>query len=257
MLVVNASNRQKIVDWIQGHLTPEHGVRFEDQTTDTAMIAVQGPNAIRLVEPLVDTPVAALKYYSGAVTQIRGAPGIVSRTGYTGEDGCELIVPAADAATLWEQLAEDGAALGLQPAGLGARDTLRLEAAMPLYGHELSEQIDPYQAGLGFAVHLKDRHFIGHAALTKSKEAGDWPRRVGLQMGGKRVAREQFAVLAAGEVVGAVTSGTYSPTLERPIAMAYVRSDVADVGTELEVDIRGRRVSAQVVLLPFYRRHRT
>ncbi|MDP7301749.1 MAG: glycine cleavage T C-terminal barrel domain-containing protein, partial [Pirellulaceae bacterium] len=120
-----------------------------------------------------------------------------------------------------------------------------------------SEQIDPYQAGLGFAVHLKDRHFIGHAALTKSKEAGDWPCRVGLQMGGKRVAREQFAVLAAGEVVGAVTSGTYSPTLERPIAMAYVRSDVADVGTELEVDIRGRTVSAQVVPLPFYRRHRT
>ena len=264
MLVVNASNRQKIVDWINGHLTPEHvvgahgvrahGVRFEDQTTDTAMIAVQGPNAIELVEPLVDTPVAALKYYSGVVTQIRGAAGIVSRTGYTGEDGCELIVPAADAAALWEQLAQDGAALGLQPAGLGARDTLRLEAAMPLYGHELSEQIDPYQAGLGFAVHLKDRHFIGHAALAKSKEAADRPCRVGLRLEGKRVAREHFTVLAAGEVVGAVTSGTYSPTLERPIAMAYVRSDVADVGTELEVDIRGRRVSAQVVPLPFYRR---
>jgi aminomethyltransferase len=252
MLVVNASNREKIVDWIQGHLTSEHDVRFEDQTTDTAMIAIQGPNAIKLVEPLVDTSVSALKYYSGAVTRIRGTTGIVSRTGYTGEDGCELIVPASDAAPLWEQLAEEGAALGLQPAGLGARDTLRLEAAMPLYGHELSEQIDPFQAGLGFAVHLKDRDFIGRAALVTSQEASDWPRRVGLRIEGKRVAREHFSVLAAGEVVGVVTSGTYSPTLERPIAMAYVRSDLADVGTELEVDIRGRRVSAEVVPLPFY-----
>ena len=125
---------------------------------------------------------------------------------------------------------------------------------MPLYGHELSEQIDPYQAGLGFAVHLKDRQFIGHAALARSKEAADRPRRVGLQMEGKRVAREHFTVLAAGEVVGEVTSGTYSPTLERPIAMAYVRSDVAEVGTRLEIDIRGRSVSASVVPLPFYRR---
>jgi aminomethyltransferase len=254
MLVVNASNRQKIVDWIASHLTPEHDVRFVDQTTDTAMIAVQGPHAIKLVEPLVDTPVAALKYYSGAVTQIRGGAGIVSRTGYTGEDGCELIVPAADAVPLWEQLVTNGAGDGLQAAGLGARDTLRLEAAMPLYGHELSEQIDPYQAGLGFAVHLKDRDFIGRAALVLSKEASDRPRRVGLQIEGKRVAREHFTILAAGEVVGEVTSGTFSPTLERPIAMAYVRSDVADVGTQLKVDIRGRRVSAEVVPLPFYRR---
>jgi len=149
-------------------------------------------------------------------------------------------------------LAEEGAAWGLQPAGLGARDTLRLEAAMPLYGHELSEQIDPFQAGLGFAVHLKDRDFIGRAALVTSKEASDWPRRVGLRIEGKRVAREHFSVLAAGEVVGTVTSGTFSPTLERPIAMAYVRSDLAHVGTKLEVDIRGRRVSAEVVPLPFY-----
>jgi len=222
MLVVNASNRQKIVDWIVGHLKPEHDVRFVDQTTDTAMIAVQGPKALSLVEPLVNTPVAELKYYSGATTQIRGGTGIVSRTGYTGEDGCELIVPSADATPLWEQLVTDGAAVGLQAAGLGARDTLRLEAAMPLYGHELSEQIDPYQAGLGFAVHLKDRDFIGRAALVRSKQASDWPRRIGLRIEGKRVAREHFPVLAAGEVVGEVTSGTYSPPLERPIAMANV-----------------------------------
>jgi len=255
LLVVNASNRGKIVDWIQRHLKPEHDVQMEDQTIDTAMIAVQGPQAIQLVEPLVEASVGELDYYSGTVTRVRGASGIVSRTGYTGEDGCELIVPAREATGLWERLAADGAALGLQPAGLGARDTLRLEAAMPLYGHELSEQIDPYQAGLGFAVHLKDREFIGHAALAKAKAAGpDRPRRVGLQIEGKRVAREHFAVTAAGEVVGEVTSGTFSPTLEKPIAMAYLRSDLAEVGTEVEVDIRGRSVIARVVPLPFYKR---
>jgi aminomethyltransferase len=252
--VVNASNREKIVAWIQRYLAPAHNVRFADQTVATTMIAVQGPNALELVAPMVARSVEGLGYYSGGVTQIRGSVGIVSRTGYTGEDGCELIVPAAEARGLWEQLATAGAALGLRPAGLGARDTLRLEAAMPLYGHELSEQIDPYQAGLGFAVHLKDRQFIGHAALAKSKEAADWPRRVGLLLEGKRVAREHFKVLVAGEVVGEVTSGTFSPTLERPIAMAYVRADAAEVGTELEVDIRGRSVSANVVPLPFYQR---
>ena len=254
MLVVNASNREKIVDWIQGHLTPDHDVRFTDETVATAMIAVPGPNALKLVAPLVAASVEALKNYSGCATKIRDSVGIASRTGYTGEDGCELIVPAVAAAGLWEQLADDGAALGLQPAGLGARDTLRLEAAMPLYGHELSEKIDPYQAGLGFAVHLKNRQFIGHAALAKSKETTGRPCRVGLLIDGKRVAREHFDVLSAGEVVGEVTSGTFSPTLERPIAMAYVRSDVAEVGTELTVDIRGRSVSASVVPLPFYQR---
>lgn len=254
MLVVNASNRGKIVDWIDRHLTPDWDVRCEDQTTATAMLAVQGPRAVELVEPLVDTSIAGLAYYSGVVTRIGGAAGIISRTGYTGEDGCELIVPAAAADTLWERLVADGAASGLQPAGLGARDTLRLEAAMPLYGHELSEQIDPYQAGLGFAVHLKDRQFIGREALVKSKETAAWPRRVGLLMEGKRVAREHFTVSAAGQAVGEVTSGTFSPTLERPIAMAYVRADVADVGTELEVDIRGRSAPARVVPMPFYQR---
>jgi len=163
-------------------------------------------------------------------------------------------VPSSDAPALWARLLADGAAIGAQAAGLGARDTLRLEAAMPLYGHELSEQIDPYQAGLGFAVHLKNRQFVGHAALTEAKAATDRPCRVGLLMDGRRVAREHFPVLAAGEVVGEVTSGTFSPTLERPIAMAYVRSDVAEVGTGVEVDIRGRAVSAEVVALPFYRR---
>lgn len=254
LLVVNASNRRKVVDWVVRHLTPAHDVRFEDQTTDTAMIAVQGPRAIQLVEPLVEASIGGLEYYCGTVTQIRGVKGIASRTGYTGEDGCELIVPAAAAAGLWEQLTVEGAVLGLQPAGLGARDTLRLEAGMPLYGHELSEQINPYQAGLGFAVHLKDRQFIGSEALARSKEATDLPRRVGLLVEGNRVAREHFSVSFAGEVVGEVTSGTYSPTLERPIAMAYVRSDVAQVGTELEIDVRGRAVSARVTPLPFYRR---
>jgi len=254
LLVVNASNRQKIVDWIHRHLSPDDDVRFTDQTTATAMLAVQGPRAVGLADPLVDASIAGLEYYAGVATRIGGAAGIASRTGYTGEDGCELIVPAEAAADLWERLVAAGSTAGLQPAGLGARDTLRLEAAMPLYGHELSEQIDPYQAGLGFAVHLKDRRFIGSEALAKRKAASATSRRVGLLMEGQRVAREHFAVSSGGRVVGEVTSGTFSPTLERPIAMAYVRSDVAEVGTELEVDIRGRAAPARVVPLPFYRR---
>ena len=254
LLVVNASNRAKIVAWVKQHLPDAKGVTYEDQTVETAMIAVQGPHALRALQPLVDVQLEALRYYAGQAAHIVGHAGIVSRTGYTGEDGCELIVPAMAAVNVAERLFKAGAALGIQPAGLGARDTLRLEAAMPLYGHELSEAINPFQAGLGFAVQLKDRDFIGAAALRELKKDPRQSRRIGLELSGKRVPREHYPVLAKGDAVGEITSGTFSPTLERPIAMAYVQPDAAEPGTELTVDIRGRAEAARVVGLPFYRR---
>lgn len=254
MLVVNASNREKIVAWIESQRDAAEQFEFQDVTHATAMLAVQGPASLTIVKDALDIDVAPMKYYSAASCDVVGRESIISRTGYTGEDGCELIVDADVAMQITDRLHDVGRPINLQPAGLGARDTLRLEAAMPLYGHELSEEIHPYQAGLGFAVQLKDRQFVGSAALGQLKLKDDYPQRVGLELAGKRVPREGYELTFQGEAVGAVTSGTYSPTLERPIAMAYVRRDAATAGTELTVDIRGRQHPARVVELPFYRR---
>jgi aminomethyltransferase len=193
-------------------------------------------------------------YYTCTEATICGHAGILSRTGYTGEDGCELVVPAAAGAEVWEKVLSAGAASGARAVGLAARDTLRLEAAMPLYGHELSETTTPFQAGLGFAVNLEGREFIGKAALAKVQSDAGPLRRVGLSLDGKRVPREHYAVVAHGQPVGEVTSGTFSPSLNRPIAMAYVQSEYATVGTELAIDVRGKLEPARVVALPFYKR---
>lgn len=254
LLVVNASNRAKIASWIKSHLAMSDEVAFSDRTLETAMIAVQGPRALQIARSLVADNPSGLDYYTGAVSQIGGAKGIVSRTGYTGEDGCELIVPAEAALDLWTRLYSLGKEHGLAAAGLGARDTLRLEAAMPLYGHELSEQINPIQAGLDFAVNLKDREFVGRAAIAKLKGDPALPKRVGLELLSKRVPREHYPILAGGQRVGEVTSGTFSPTLQKPIAMGYVPAGASAVGTELAVDIRGSAEAARVVKLPFYTR---
>jgi aminomethyltransferase len=254
LLVVNASNREKIFNWLQSHLQPNDGLQLTDRTTETAMIAVQGPKAIACVQPLVDIDIGGLAYYTGTEAKIPGHQGIVSRTGYTGEDGCELIVPAATAVSIWEQVLTNGKEAGATAVGLGARDTLRLEAAMPLYGHELNEQINPIQAGLGFAVNLDGREFIGREALVAARQNQNQPVRVGLMLAGRRAAREHYPVLAGGQPVGEVTSGTFSPTLQQPIAMAYVPPQHAAVGTELSVDIRGSMEPARVVKLPFYTR---
>lgn len=255
LLVVNAGNRAKIVEWVRGHLASQDQVEFQDSSSDSAMIAVQGPYALDVCQQLLDFDPGTLEYYTGREVVIAGQPGVVSRTGYTGEDGCELIVPAGAAATIWERLVSLAEEKNGCPVGLGARDTLRLEAAMPLYGHELAEAIDPFQAGLSFAVNLKDREFVGSAALSRiAADPTRLPRRVGLTLAGKRIPREKYPVLSGGQVVGEVTSGTFSPTLEQAIAMAYVRPELAPVGTELEIDIRGRPEPARVVPLPFYSR---
>lgn len=253
LLVVNASNRLKILDWIERH-RGKFQVAVEDLTTTHFMLALQGPKALELMEPLVDVELAGLKYYTGAPAAVQGVPGLVSRTGYTGEDGCEVIVPLASALRLWETLIERGAAEGLLPAGLGCRDTLRLEAAMPLYGHELNEIIDPLTAGLAFGVKLGAKDFIGRAALAAIKANPKPIRRVGLELAGKRIAREGAVVFSGDREIGNVTSGTFSPTLQKSIAMGYIAAAQSTVGTDVTVDIRGSREPAKVVKLPFYKR---
>jgi aminomethyltransferase len=248
--VVNASNREKILAWLDRHragLT----VEVTDRTFDTAMVAVQGPKAVELVTGLFPDDVSHLKYYFAARTTYRGRPCVVSRTGYTGEDGFEVVVPNDLAAPLWEELLGRGAV----PCGLGARDTLRLEAAMPLYGHELSEAIDPIRAGLGWAVKLDKGEFVGRAALQAAAADGSKPVRVGLEVEGKRAAREGTALTdAGGAAAGTVTSGSFCPWIDKSLAMAYVRPDLSAPGTPLDADARGSTLAATVVPLPFYKR---
>jgi len=257
-MVVNASNREKIVAWLADSRGSLHA-EVKDQTRETCMIAVQGPRALALCEGLTDVDIRKIAYYYSAYGVLKydspnGYPArrpvcCVSRTGYTGEDGVEFIVDALEGVPLWEELVRRGA----KPCGLGARDTLRLEAAMPLYGHELNEEIDPFQAGLAWAVKLDKGDFRGREALLKLKQAGR-RQRVGLELQGKRIAREGAVIKASGQDVGVVTSGTFSPTLNKTIAMAYVDAAVLKPGTPCEVDVRGKAEAAKVVPLPFYRR---
>jgi aminomethyltransferase len=248
-MVVNASNREKIVAWLAKH-RGSHQVEITDQTMSTAMVAIQGPLAVSLCEGLTETDASKLAYYFATPTRYRDKPCVVSRTGYTGEDGLEFMVPTALAVPLWEDLLARGA----KPCGLGARDTLRLEAAMPLYGHELSEETDPFQARLVWAVKMDKGDFLGRAALERRRADKSLPVRVGLALQGKRLAREGADVLHKGAVVGRACSGTFAPTLQKAIAMAYVAPAQAAVGTDLEVDIRGKVEAARVVPLPFYKR---
>lgn len=257
LLVVNAANHQKITNWLQPHLERYPQLTFSDVTSATAMFALQGPNAHIILQRLFpDKPekVLGLKYYQSVVTKQMGKPIIVSRTGYTGEDGFELIVRSEDALRVWENMMLAGRDLGIRTAGLGARDTLRLEAGMPLYGHELSEAVDPLTAGLEFAVNLKDRSFVGADALREKLSRPLEYCRIGIKLSGRRAAREGARILDSdGRTVGSVTSGSFSPTLQQPIAMAYVRPELSAPTTMLTIDIRGTQVEGQVVELPFYR----
>jgi aminomethyltransferase len=267
VVVVNASNRQKIVDWIEAHLPRERAkipgreVIFTDLSRLWAMFAIQGPKSIDVLQPLVNFDLQWMRYYRGARVQLlhpaaQRQGGIVSRTGYTGEDGFELSIGAEIAPAIWQAIVDQGKPLGIVPCGLGARDTLRLEAGMPLYGHELSEEINPIEAGLGFACHLVGYDFPGRDALLRMQRTPLTRLRVGLEMSGQRVPRQGYPILCGGQPVGEVTSGTFSPTLKKPIAMGYVEPTASEPGTELEVDLRGRAEPARVIELPFYQRDR-
>jgi aminomethyltransferase len=258
-MVVNAGNREKIVRWIEDRIArwrQEHAdldeITLVDETFEYAMVAVQGPHALRVFEASFAMDVSRLRYYHFT----RTAGMLVSRTGYTGEDGFELICQADRSTDIWRILMKCADDVGGKAAALGARDTLRLEAAMPLYGHELSEAVNPFQAGLAFAVNLAGRDFVGREALERFATDKSQPVRVGLQAEGKRVPRQGCPVLQENDVVGEVTSGTFSPTLNRAIAMAYVRPTAKDVGTKLTIDIRSTQHEATVVPLPFYKRRK-
>ncbi|MBB4914630.1 glycine cleavage system aminomethyltransferase GcvT [Streptosporangium saharense] len=252
MVVANASNYPRVA----AELTERAGTfeaAVEDRSEQYALVAVQGPRSREILGELTDADLDGLKYYAGLPATVAGRPALLARTGYTGEDGFELFVAAGDAEPLWAALTKAGEPYGLLPAGLSARDTLRLEAGMPLYGNELSADLTPFDAGLGRVVRFdKPGDFVGRAALEPLKDVPPARRLVGLIATGRRVPRHGYPVVSTdGAVVGEVTSGAPSQTLGRPIAMAYVDNGVS---AGLAVDIRGSHEPVEVVELPFYRR---
>jgi len=253
LLVVNGSNREKIVKWIQQH-QGSFTVAWKDVTQETCMVAIQGPHATALLQQFVDCDLDTIKYYQAREATAFGIPAVISRTGYTGEDGFELTIDNSVADSVWQQLIDAGKSIGLVPCGLGCRDTLRLEAGMPLYGHEMDENVNPIVAGLSFGVKLDKPEFIGKQALVEQASRSDLPHRVGLQLDGKRIARQGAELYQGEEKLGSVTSGTFSPTQQASLAMGYVTASAAVPGTIIDVDIRGKREPARVVALPFYKR---
>ncbi|MGD6754566.1 glycine cleavage system aminomethyltransferase GcvT [Streptomyces sp. BH105] len=263
MVVANAGNAQVVLDALT-----ERAAGFDAEVRDDrdayALLAVQGPNSAAIVKSVTDADLEGLKYYAGLPGTVAGVQALIARTGYTGEDGFELFVSPADAEKLWQALTEAGAEYGLIPCGLSCRDTLRLEAGMPLYGHELSTSLTPFDAGLGRVVKFeKTSHgddFVGHDALVAAAERAEAnpPRKlVGLIAEGRRVPRAGMSVVVDGQVIGEVTSGAPSPTLGKPIAMAYVDAAHAEPGTAgVGVDIRGTHEPYEVVALPFYKRQK-
>lgn len=252
LLVINAANIDKDIEWIKQHETAD--VKLTNKSADIALLAVQGPEAASILQPLTDVQLSEIKgfHFKEGVTVAGVTDVIVSRTGYTGEDGFELYVPADGAVALWQALADTGIAL----CGLGARDTLRLEARLPLYGQELSKDISPLEAGIGFAVKTaKSVPFIGQEALQKQKETGLARKTVGLNMIGRGIPRTGYRILSEmGEPVGFVTSGTHSPTLKKPIALAIVDAEFSGKGTKMQVEIRSKTAEAEVVPVPFYKK---
>jgi aminomethyltransferase len=254
LVVANAANAHVVSDALATRLDGFRAV-LDDRSLATALCAVQGPRSVDIVAPLTDVDLGGLKYYAIAEGSVAGMPALVARTGYTGEDGFEIFVETARAGELWDALIERGRPYGLLPIGLGARDTLRLEAGMPLYGNELDRETNPFEAGLGRVVKLdKPDDFVGRGALEKVAAEGPAKRLVGLVMQGRGIARHGYPVHSGEAPTGVVTSGTQSPTLGKAIAMAYVAPGDAETGTIVDVEIRDQRVAAEVVDLPFYRR---
>lgn len=250
LVVVNAANVEKVEAWFREQQRPDAIVtNVSDQT---GLIAVQGPLAVEAIQPLASADLATLPRRGIRLARIADVDCMVARTGYTGEDGVEIFCPADHALALWRAIL-DHAAHPVQPCGLGARDTLRLEAGNLLYGHDMDETTNPLEAGLGFIVKLDKGDFIGREALLRAKEVGLRQRLVGFEMIERGVPRSECPVLVDGRTVGRVTSGTYAPTLDRNIGLAYVEPSLASVDQALEIVIRGRPVAAKVVKLPFYR----
>ena len=256
LLVVNASNAEKMWTYLSVKRMP--GVTLENRHGERALIAVQGPRALEIVERLIvegeREDLRAMRYYTCRQSRVAGVPALLARTGYTGEDGFELFIEGADAPRVWLRLLEVGSAYDAAPAGLGARDILRLEAGMPLYGFELTEELSPIAGGQSWAVKMGKPEFVGKRALAEQIAGGTYDRIVGMLLPGKVPARTGYAVFLGEERVGEVRSASFAPSVGANIATALVRKDAAPEGTELSVEIRGARHAAKVLKLPFYRR---
>ena len=251
LLIVNAANTDKDFAWLQQNL--EGNIKIENVSDQYAQLALQGPKAQTILQKICDLPLDQIKFFhfqSGI--KIAGIKTIISRTGYTGEDGFELYLPAEKASEVWGKILSAGVEERLMPIGLGARDTLRFEAALPLYGHEISAEISPLEAGLDRFVKLGKEIFIGQDALIKQKEAGLKRKLVGFEMTQPGIPRNQYEVQVQGESVGHVTTGSFSPTLQKSIGLAIVKAQFAEIDTKLDIIIRTKPVAAKVVPIPFY-----
>jgi aminomethyltransferase len=252
VIIVNAATTEKDKNWILANLESVP-IYFEDLSSEKVLIAIQGPQAVTYLQSFVKEDLTSVKPFGHLEATVLEHPAFIARTGYTGEDGFEVMVDPEVGVKLWRNLL----AAGVVPCGLGARDTLRLEAAMALYGQDIDETTTPLEAGLGWLVHLDSKgEFIGKSVLAAQKASGVKRRLVGLQMQGRNIARHGYPVMYAGEPVGEVMSGTLSPTLGYPVALAYVSATLAMVGQQLEVEIRGKAYPAVVVKKPFYKRSR-
>jgi aminomethyltransferase len=254
MLVVNASNIMKDFNWVAGQIAGLGDAAAVNTSSRYALIALQGPAAREVLQTLTGVNLGEIKYYWFTTGEVAGIRATISRTGYTGEEGFEVFVSPATAERVWDAVLHAGRAAGVVPAGLGARDTLRLEAAMRLYGNDIDDTTSVLEADLGWIVGWKKEEFIGQDALRRQKQEGVRRKLVGFEMLERAIARHGYDVYLDGAKAGVVTSGTQTPYLKRAIGMAYVPADRASTGTEFDVDIRGRRMRAQVVPMPFYKR---
>lgn len=258
LLVVNASTTEKDWDWITSHKKDEN-ITLTNASKDYCQIAVQGKDALKILRNMTDTELSDIKYYYFTTGKVEDVEAIISRTGYTGEDGFEIYAAAEHAEKLWNSFLEwgrYGEADGILPCGLAARNTLRLESAMSLYGHELGDEITPLEAGLGWICKLNKGEFTGREVLAKQKEQGLKRKLVGFEMTDRGIARDGYDIYIEGEKVGFVSSGSPAPYLKKNIGLAFVPTEFANVGQEIKIDVRGKHLAAQIVPTPFYKREK-
>ncbi len=267
LLVVNAGTTEKDWAWVSGFLadvpsseagfaSPKPDVKIRNASADYCQIAIQGPKAIGILQQLTETVLEPIKYYHFTEGKVDGVDAIISRTGYTGEDGFEVYAAAEKAEQLWRKMLETGESEGILPCGLAARNTLRLESAMSLYGHELGDDISTLEANLGWITKLQKGDFIGKDKIVELKEAGLKRKLVGFEMKEPGIARDGFDVYVGNDRVGVVTSGSPAPFLKKNIGLAFVPPELANVGQEIRIDVRGKRLAAEVVPTPFYKREK-
>ena len=249
---VNASNREKDYQWVQSQ--KEGSVDILDNSDSYVQLAIQGPKAEAVLQELTDLDLSLIQYYGFTFGNVNGTRGLISRTGYTGEDGFEIYIPVEEAPSIWERLFQVGKPFEIMAAGLAARNTLRLEVSYCLYGHEIDATTTPWEAGLGWIVRLGKGKFIGHDTLEKLKGEGKQRKLAGFEMVERGIARDHFPVIVDGTEVGQVTSGSFAPSLKKSVGLVYLPIDNAQIGQPLEVEIRGKRVQAKVVETPFYHR---